>query len=456
MFQRLVALKTRTGFSVVLSTIVFVSILGLLSTFTYRYRSSHNAPVINLRQKESACVNPYAENGFVWFRDKDNLSDSTWVPLYEGILEQDDNKQSWNNEQITAEQLYSDVVLPSDVLALAPYDWVQALERLHALLLKGWRIDEDGQWIASEAPNGHLSPDELKEMREYESLLSWVKNRRMLMVSDSVDRFQIAFFCDRLDQAPVVGPRGRHSTQWCHIPYLNFTVMHWHISSYVTNRPAWWWDIVRIVPVEERWTEFFQATFEQVKGMNGVSPDLIMLQSGLWDQRMYAAAYQVDNEEKELDYSRPLNWAELRFYMQRERSLITLLREQFGNDVPIVYRMSTLQRTKDRNTNLYDINRAARFVAHQTDMEIMDFGNMVQGHEHLYFDFVHVGRGALSTVWANMWLWYLFRGQGGIELKGRIVQMPTEDKQYNVSSNWNLCHEKFMNDHHKWDELNGK
>ncbi|KAK9427607.1 hypothetical protein V1505DRAFT_402460 [Lipomyces doorenjongii] len=268
-------------------------------------------------------------------------------------------------------------------------------------------------------------------MREYESLLSWVKNRRMLMVSDSVDRFQTAFFCDLLDQAPVIG-QGRHSTYWCHISYLNFTVMHWHIASFVTNRPPWGW-----------WTKFFQPTFDKVVGMNGRSFDLIMLQSGLWDQQMYAFAYMTDNGEQELDFSRPLNWPELRFYMQRERSLITVLRQQFGNDVPIVYRITW-------HSNLHDINRAAQFVAHEIDMEIMDFGNMVHGHEHLYFDGAHLGRGTLS-IWANMWLWYLFRGQGGIEVKGRIVQMPSEDKPYNLSQNWNFCHEKFMNDHRKWE-----
>ncbi|KAK9368150.1 hypothetical protein V1509DRAFT_653426 [Lipomyces kononenkoae] len=287
-------------------------------------------------------------------------------------------------------------------------------------------------------------------MREYESLLSWVKNRRMLMVSDSVDRFQTAFFCDLLDQAPVIG-QGRHSTYWCHIPYLNLTLMHWHIASFVANKPPWgWWKDMRIVTVEERWTEFFQPTFDKVIGMNGRSPDLIMLQSGLWDQQMYAAAYMTDNGEKEPDYSRPLNWPELRFFMQRERSLITLIRQEFGNDVPIVYRMSTFPRVKSWHSTLHDINRAARFVAHETDMEIMDFGNMVHGHEHLYFDGAHLGPAALP-IWANMWLWYLFRGQGGIEVKGSIIQMPTEDKPYNLSQNWNFCHEPFMNNNHKWE-----
>ncbi|KAJ8096606.1 hypothetical protein POJ06DRAFT_286825 [Lipomyces tetrasporus] len=256
----------------------------------------------------------------------------------------------------------------------------------------------------------------------------------MLMISDSIDRFQSAFFCDLLDRAPVIG-QGRHSTYWCHIPYLNFTLMHWHIASFVTNRPPCdWWNNMRFVTVEERWTNFFQPTFDKVIGMNGRSPDLIMLQSGLWDQQMYAFAYMTDNGEKEPDYSRPLNWAELRFYMQRER----------------MYRMSTFPREKSWHSTLHDINRAARFVAHETDMEIMDFGNMVHGQEHLYFDGAHLGRGALS-IWANMWLWYLFRGQGGIEVKGRIVQMPTEDKSYNLSQNWNFCHEKFMNDHNKWE-----
>ncbi|KAK9387293.1 hypothetical protein V1515DRAFT_601351 [Lipomyces mesembrius] len=447
MIRRPVVFNARSGVSVILlSTIVVVSIVGLLRRFTYRYRSSHDSTVINLFDKERACVNPYAENGFAWFPEKDDTTDATWVPLYEGILDEDYN-QTWNGEQINAD-LYSKGAPPRQVLELSPFNWVQALARLHRLLLKGLRIDEDGHWLASETPKGHLSPDELREMREYESLLSWVKNRRMLMVSDSVDRFQTAFFCDLLDQAPVIG-QGRHSTYWCHIPYLNVTLMHWHIASFVTNRPPWdWWRDMSVVTVEERWTEFFQPTFDKVIGMNGRSPDLIMLQSGLWDQQMYALAYMTDNGEQEPDFSRPLNWPELRLYMQRERSLITLLRQQFGNDVPIVYRMSTLPRNKTWHGNLLDINRAARFVAHETDMEIMDFGNMVHGHEHLYFDGAHLGRGALS-IWANMWLWYMFRGQGGIEVKGRIVQMPTEDKPYNLSQNWNFCHEKFMNDHHK-------
>ncbi|KAK9371926.1 uncharacterized protein V1513DRAFT_453989 [Lipomyces chichibuensis] len=450
MLQRLVALKVRGGFRVVWSMIVFASMVCLVSVFTYHSRPSHNSPVIDLLDKESACVNPYAENGFVWFRDKDDVTEATWVPFYEGILDQD-YEDTRNIEQMNVEQIYSEAPPPREVLELSPFNWIQALARLHTLLLKSWRIDEDGYWIASKTPKGHLSRDELRELREYESLLSWVKNRRMLMVSDSVDRFQLAFFCDRLDQPSVVGPQGRHSTQWCHVPYLNFTIVHWHISSFVTNRPSWWWDRLRIVPLEERWTKFFLPTIDKLIGMNGISPDLVILQSGLWDQRMYAAAYMQDNKQNELDYSRPLNWAELRFYMQRERTLVALLREQFGNDVPIVYRISTLQKSKTRNSNLHDINRAARFVAHETDMEIMNFGDMVHGHEHLYFDFVHIGAGPLSTVWANMLLAYLFRGQGGIEVKGRILQMPTEDKQYTVSKNWNFCHEKFMNDHHKWE-----
>ncbi|KAK9235094.1 hypothetical protein V1525DRAFT_410951 [Lipomyces kononenkoae] len=446
--RRLVVFNACTGFSVVLlSTIVVVSIFGPLRKYTHRYLSSHNSTAIDLFDKERACVNPYNENGFAWFPETDDTTDATWVPLYEGVLDED-YTSTWSSEKISAEHLYSDGALPRQVLALSPFNWVQALARLHRLLLKSWRIDEDGNWLASETPNGYLSRDELREMREYENLLSWIKNRRLLMVSDSVDRFQTAFFCDLLDQAPVIG-QGQHSTYWCHIPYLNVTLMHWHIASFVTSRPPWgWWRDMKVVTVEERWTTFFEPTLDKVVGMNGRSPDLIMVQSGLWDQQMYGIAYMTDHGEKEPDFSRPLNWAELRLYMQRERSLVARLRQQFGNDVPMVYRMSTLPRDQTWHSSLHDINQAARFVARETDMEIMDFGNMLHGHDHLYFDGAHLGPGALS-IWANMWLWYLFRGQGGVEVKGKIMQMPPEDKPYYLSQNWNFCHEIFVNGRHK-------
>ncbi|KAK9321111.1 hypothetical protein V1517DRAFT_327248 [Lipomyces orientalis] len=440
------SLATVVSFSYFAATYL-VSRDGTVSTSTY------TSPLTSTVSKDdTTCLNPYAQKGYVWFSDKREEINTTWVPFYSGLLNQK-YAAAWNEDGSPAEpvfnaaDVYSDDRPPSEVLDTTPHKWMQDIARLHLLLLKGSMIDEDGIRIEPGKKGKELTVDEQNEIKELEQRLFWVKHRRIVILSDSVERYQHAFLCGRLGQAPVIGPYGAQTTTWCHVPYLNFTVLHWHLSSTSTSRPDWWWlSEMKVVPIEERWKKYYLPTVNLTIGVNGKSPDLVIFQSSLWDHRMFVEARRADKHEFGLDLHRPLNWRELRFYMQRIRYIVGLFRELYGDDFPLLYRATTLRREKFGNVGLYDLGRAARFVAHELDIEIMEFGQMVQGYEQFYFDIVHIGKGPLSVLWANMVFWYLFRALGGVEVKGQLVRMPNESGPYKLIDNWDVCHDVYMKD----------
>lgn len=66
-------------------------------------------------------------------------------------------------------------------------------------------------------------------------------------------------------------------------------------------RPAWWWEKhMTVVPFEERWTEIFEPTFLELRGIDGVNPDLILFQSGLWDARAFLELKKSKSNEQTL------------------------------------------------------------------------------------------------------------------------------------------------------------
>ncbi|KAK9483911.1 hypothetical protein V1527DRAFT_484375 [Lipomyces starkeyi] len=301
--------------------------------------------------------------------------------------------------------------------------------------------------LAVKADGSSRSPQAL-EREELDNRLYWLRNRRILIVSDSVDRYQSEYICHRLGLELTQSNKGSQTASWCHIPMWNLTLMNWHVASVSPTKPAWWWiQSMRIVDVEERWTEYYLPTLNDTIGMNGKSPDLILFHTGLWDHTYFIRAPEAVGGKA--SWARSLNWRELRFYMQRVRMVITMLRQQFGDDVPIMCRSVTLKKSVPSNVSILNLDRAARFVCNELDIEMMEFGEIIRGYFEFYKDMVHIDRGPLSVMWANMMFWYLFRTQGGVEVRGDLIEMPTKGTEIvNVAKEWNTCHDDFMNAKH--------
>ncbi|KAK9238644.1 hypothetical protein V1525DRAFT_101120 [Lipomyces kononenkoae] len=392
--------------------------------------------------KLAICENPYLQPGFVWYNDTKEETQTTWVPFYPNLLDQSYSLTTLRSTREPVDPYTSDgdpyfptEAPPQELLDIAPHQWMQDIVR-HYELHKASVASETGQSSRSR---------QVLELEELENRLVWLRNRRILIVSDSVDRYQSEYICNRIGNGLTHSKQGRQTAAWCHIPAWNFTLMNWHIASVSPTRPSWWWvKEMAIVNVEERWTEYYLPTLKDTIGMNGKSPDLILFHTGLWDHTYFIRGPEALGQNA--TWSRSLNWRELRFYMQRMRMVVSMLRAQFGDDVPIMCRSVTLKRSLPSNVSILNLDRAARFVCNELDIEIMEFGEIIRGYFDFYKDTVHIDRGPLSVLWANMILWSLFRTQGGVEVRGELVKMPTNSTEVvNVAEGWNRCHNDFMN-----------
>ncbi|KAK9385512.1 hypothetical protein V1515DRAFT_607666 [Lipomyces mesembrius] len=388
------------------------------------------------------CENPYLQPGYVWYSDTKEETNTTWVPFYPSLLDESYSSTTLETTGEPVDPYTSDgdpyfptEQPPQELLNVSPHPWMQDMVRHYKLYNSS---------LALKAGASSRSPEAL-EREELENRLHWLRNRRILVVSDSVDRYQSEYICNRLGLELTHSKKGRQTASWCHIPMWNLTLMNWHIASVSPTKPAWWWiQSMEIVDVEERWTEYYLPTLNDTIGMNGKSPDLILFHTGLWDHTYFIRAPEAVGGKA--SWARSLNWRELRFYMQRVRMVITMLRQQFGDDVPIMCRSVTLKKSLPSNVSILNLDRAARFVCNELDIEIMEFGEIVRGYFEFYKDMVHIDRGPLSVLWANMMFWYLFRTQGGVEVRGDLKEMPTNGTEIvDVAKEWNTCHDDFMN-----------
>ncbi|KAK9350365.1 hypothetical protein V1523DRAFT_420076 [Lipomyces doorenjongii] len=389
------------------------------------------------------CENPYLQPGYVWYSNTTEETNTTWVPFYPSLLDESYSSTTLETTGEPVDPYTSDgdpyfptEQPPQELLDVSPHPWMQDIVRHYKLYNSSLALKQGGSSSRSR---------EVLEREELENRLHWLRNRRILIVSDSVDRYQSEYICNRLGLELINSNKGRQTASWCHIPMWNLTLMNWHIASVSPTKPAWWWiQSMQIVNVEERWTEYYLPTLNDTIGMNGKSPDLILFHTGLWDHTYFIRAPEAIGGKA--SWARSLNWRELRFYMQRVRMVITMLREQFGDDVPIMCRSVTLKKSLPSNVSILNLDRAARFVCNELDIEIMEFGEIIRGYFEFYKDMVHIDRGPLSVLWANMVFWYLFRTQGGVEVRGDLIEMPSNGTEIvNVAKEWNTCHGDFMN-----------
>ncbi|KAK9252046.1 hypothetical protein V1507DRAFT_462826 [Lipomyces tetrasporus] len=394
-------------------------------------------------KKSYKCENPYLQPGYVWYKNYEEETQTTWIPFYPSLLDQSYSSVIVQSTGDPADPYTKDgdPYFPTErpplrVLAESPHQWMQDIVRHYTLY----------NTSLGKKPNKPtpLTADEDHEQAELEDGLFWLRDRRVLIVSDSVDRYQSEYICNRLDLAMTHSPHGRQTASWCHIPMWNLTFMNWHIASVSPTKPRWWWiETMKIVAVEDRWKEYYLPTLNDTIGMNGKSPDLILFHSGLWDHTFFIRAPEAVGGR--VSFGRSLNWRELRFYMQRIRMVINMLREQFGDDVPMICRSVTLKKSLYSNVSIMNLDRAARFVCNELGVEMMEFGDIIRGYFQFYKDMVHIDRGPLSVMWANMMFWYLFRTQGGVEVRGRLTEMPANSTEVvNVTAQWHRCHGEFM------------
>ena len=268
-----------------------------------------------------------------------------------------------------------------------------------------------------------------------EGHLGWLWGRRVLILGDSVDRFMIQFFCEELGRQ--MHQPAPHTTATCVIPTFNLTLIHWHHAGSWTYRPDWWWmDDMKEIAFEERWTKMWEPMVDTtVRGPTG-KPDLILWQSGLWDQRALWECAEANYDEKDpmAQRERHLEWDEIRFIATRVRKLVKLLTDQFGPDVPTMFRAITVhQESNARDANIYELERLSRAIAEKAGHEMFEWARILTAFSMLYKDQTHPGKGTASWLWANMILDYVARSAGAGD----------EDRAPYFDS-WDACHDQLL------------
>ncbi|KAK9383290.1 uncharacterized protein V2V93DRAFT_364750 [Kockiozyma suomiensis] len=448
---------------------------ALTSDTVVAFANSPYAPAV-AAAVPAECRDPYRQPGYL-YTDKKNNYKTQWIPYPETDIFDLPIPETARYPTNKIPEFTIDP--PSDkYLNAGPHNWINELVRYYRLLK-----DIDSAKKSGGKPV-ELDPTQQRLVRR----LNWLHGRRVLILGDSIDRIMIQEFCKALEVTPkfTEGPHGgMHTTYYCDLKLLNFTIYHWHVPSLYPMTPPWWWmPKIKIVAFEDRFKEIYAPVNDKIIGMNGKSPDLILLQSGLWDERAIRESYRNkvypgDEKltEKELEEvkakrrndelaleGRQLAWEELMFFQSRMQTFVNYVRDHFGSDpnLPMMYRgLTTRQNSNKADLVTLDMDRISRALATRNGIEIFEWASMTRGFSEQYTDYLHIGSGPLNALWSNMILYYLFRAAGGSEYNGTFLTMPdsvghfviegegvvnvpavplSENPDTEVSIHWAVCH----------------
>ncbi|KAF4984844.1 hypothetical protein FDECE_17011 [Fusarium decemcellulare] len=371
------------------------------------------------------CEDPYRRPGYLYMPADINgtgeYKKTQWVPYTDDLL--DAEAPDYAVYPAAGEVIFNATEVESEYLELSstPRQWMhtaiaESQRRRKALTKKEATVED----YAS-----------MKDDSEF----GWLWGRRILLFSDSVDRFMMQYFCEEFGSG-MRQPRP-HTTATCTIPEFNLTFIHWHFAGTLQYRPDWWWmqDMDEIA-FEERWDTLWAPMNETIRGPTG-QPDLILWQNGLWDQRAFWESGEA-NHEKDVypmgTRARQLVWQEVRFVAARLKKFVQRIADEFP-DSPTMFRSMTIHRVSDAgDASIYDLDRISRAVAEKAGHEVFEWGRIITSLSMLYKDKTHPGKGPASWLWGDMVLEYLAR----IGAAGDEVRKPYFD-------GWDACHSHLTN-----------
>jgi hypothetical protein len=386
------------------------------------------------------CQDPYRRSGYLYTNQSD-YRQTRWIPYTKDFFEAFPLDIAVHPASADFDLEFDPQYFEPEVLGLpsTPKSWMSAVvaenARRRAAITPELLAQNDSRHFLEEKDGGDFG---------------WLWGRRLLIAGDSVDRLMINYFCNELD--------GQWQQTWhvsgvCEVPAFNLTMVHWHIISMLNYKPHWFEEQKMPTAFEDRWDGLWAETREKhVRGLNGKGPDLILWQSGLWDQTKlffdlqkshYGAAtddkkiYQNTSDPSAVFHTnrRQAVWHELRFMSTRLQKLVSYLHETFGTHTPIMYRSLTyhIGGMYHYDYMLMELNRLGRAVAENAGHEVFEWGRIVNGFSAQYIDDQHMAKGPASWLWGNMFLEYMARSAG----------LGDEQRQPYFDS-WSACHDNLV------------
>ncbi|KAK9386231.1 hypothetical protein V1515DRAFT_538357 [Lipomyces mesembrius] len=392
------------------------------------------------------CVDPYKIPGYMYTTE--DREETRWIPFYPSFFDLPALPETaYPHPEDMGDILLNNRTVDDVILNTAPVPWFRMLRSYYAYLKK-----------VADAKEGHQPEPELSEQDEFVRVhMSWTKNRRILLMGDSIDRNQLQYMCEDMGH-PFVEDGGPYvmeqTTAYCHIPLINITFVQWHIAGMYTFRPEWWWMPMKLVSFEDRFKEIFKpVSMHRVIGPSGSGPDLILMQSGTWDQVAFLSGAHFHQMQALPEKNRtkfvigrprqPLTMDQLRFVSKRFIKFVEFMKDVFGDNVPMMYRSSSVRKEgKDEDAGILSIDRMLRsLVTTRFNMEIFDWSRLAYGATSEYRDFIHFNKGRMSWLFSDMLLHYLFRASGGVEIEGVVKIWPQEKTMHDLNANWEVCHD---------------
>ncbi|KAK9327509.1 hypothetical protein V1520DRAFT_348653 [Lipomyces starkeyi] len=397
---------------------------------------AHEVDNINILAR--SCEDPYRLPGYL-YRDE-YRNDTRWIPFYDDFSKLDPLPET-NRNSTQQTIVLPDTKPESEFFSRAPTPWMRKLAEYQRML-------QGVEYRKKANKDRPLTPAEEKIEQE----MSWVRDRRVLLVGDSIDRILLRAVCSEFGVPGLVeGPGIKQATIFCEFPLMNLTFSQWHVSSMVTYKPDWWWvPAMDVVAFEDRDEQIFSKFEYRSRGKSG-GPDLLLFQTGRWDVKAFSSADLIaEGKEPHLkgywDTVGQLKWTQLRYVNTRMQKVLGLLRDKFGPEVPLMFRSIPVGRDKKTSDlGVISLDRMFRSMSEVMDFEIFDWASIVYGYSKEYSDEMHIKQGDLSWLFGDMILHYLFRASGGLEIRGEIVRWPNLDvSPWNPAANWNECHQFFV------------
>ncbi|KAK7206558.1 hypothetical protein BZA70DRAFT_107274 [Myxozyma melibiosi] len=396
------------------------------------------------------CEDPYRMPGYLVLpenvTDPATLKETVYVPFYDTFTDRPPVAIATYPQPPHQNFDFAPTKTPdAELMRQAPTDWMVRIQK-HVYnqnnpLVYFDENDEDA--IADVAARNRTARE-----------LVWLRNKRVLMLADSVDRYMLMHFCTQAGVQGIEGLIGKHTLAICHIPSLNFTITHWHIPGMLSATPDWWYiSEISHVPFEARFEDMYKQYLNLTIGMDGKGPDLIIYQSILWDTFNFArgpaahALTGLSSTNEPPDEGRLLFWSELEFYRSRQQIMINYFRSLFSNSAPFLYRSALNHRFEGPiDIPVYQLDRVARAVAHANSIEVLEWAQFARGFYEIYRDVIHVNLSAQSWLYSNMMLYYLFRATGGEEVRGRVTKWPLTDvdkqvRHWSKGDTWEKCNQ---------------
>ncbi|CAF3476605.1 unnamed protein product [Fusarium graminearum] len=375
------------------------------------------------------CEDPYRRPGYLYIpTDKKAYRDTQWIPFTETFLNSE--PPEYAAYPPSHELVFNDTAVEPEFLNADgnPQQWMRMAV-----------VESRRRHKEVSIPPLNATADDFVDMKETNGL-GWLWGRRVVMFGDSVDRYMTQFFCEEFGgkiNLPIQDITARQAKGLCEVPAFNLTLIYYHSAGSFTYRPDWWWiENMKDVAWEERWDKFWKPHETPINGPAG-RPDLILWQNGLWDQKAFQLSGKAMHNEGEKPMTlndRKMVWEEVRFVTARIKKIAQRLNDEFGKDVPIMFRGLTVHKESGmQDAIMMEMDRLGRAVAEQAGHEMFEWSKLIHLLGDLYQDGLHPGKGPASWLWGNMMLESLARSASS--KVGGEARAPYFD-------GWDACHKE--------------